>query len=195
MRSHILSMREKLKTLPVKELREIAKVNKIKGSASMKKDELIEAIIASTGSSENEERMETKNSEESLANVEKQFNTEKHINNDNQGNEEIKQGILEVLADGYGFIRCENYLPGEEDVYVSPAQIRRFNLKTGDILTGKVRPKRNGENYGGLQFLERVNGYDAEVASKRKAFEDLTPVFPNERIILENETENINENS
>ena len=189
---HIQSMREKLKTLPVKELREIAKVNMIKGAASMKKDDLIEAIIASTSSSDNEESTKIKNSNEPQINDEKQSQIacEKQISNENQGNEEIKQGILEVLADGYGFIRCENYLPGEEDVYVSPAQIRRFNLKTGDILTGKVRPKRNGENYGGLQFLEKVNGYEAELASKRKAFEDLTPIFPNERIILENETEN-----
>ena len=189
---HIQSMREKLKTLPVKELREIAKVNMIKGAASMKKDDLIEAIIASTSSSDNEESTKIKNSNEPQINDEKQsqITCEKQTSNENQGNEEIKQGILEVLADGYGFIRCENYLPGEEDVYVSPAQIRRFNLKTGDILTGKVRPKRNGENYGGLQFLEKVNGYEAELASKRKAFEDLTPIFPNERIILENETEN-----
>ena len=95
-------------------------------------------------------------------------------------------GILEVMPDGFGFIRCENYLPGENDVYVSPSQIRRFNLKTGDILVGKIRVKTQNEKYSALLFVESVNGYNPYDAQKRKNFEDLTPVFPNERIRLEN---------
>lgn len=96
-------------------------------------------------------------------------------------------GILEVMQDGYGFIRCENYLPGENDVYVSPAQIRRFNLKTGDILVGNIRIKTQNEKYSALLYVESVNGYKPFDAAKRKNFEDLTPIFPNERIRLETE--------
>ena len=94
-------------------------------------------------------------------------------------------GILEVMPDGYGFIRCENYLPGENDVYVSPSQIRRFNLKTGDILVGNIRVKTQNEKYSALLYVESVNGYKPYDAQKRKNFEDLTPVFPDEKIRLE----------
>ncbi|MDO5294443.1 MAG: transcription termination factor Rho [bacterium] len=97
----------------------------------------------------------------------------------------IKQGILEVLPDGYGFIRCDNYLPGENDVYVSPAQIRRFNLKTGDIVEGNIRIKSQNEKFGALLYVKSVNGFPPVEAARRKKFEDLTPIFPNERIRLE----------
>ena len=99
----------------------------------------------------------------------------------------IANGILEVMPDGYGFIRCENYLPGENDVYVSPSQIRRFNLKTGDILVGNIRIKTQNEKYSALLYVQSVNGYKPIDAAKRKNFEDLTPIFPNERINLETE--------
>ena len=99
----------------------------------------------------------------------------------------MADGILEVMPDGYGFIRCENYLPGENDVYVSPSQIRRFNLKTGDILVGNIRIKTQNEKYSALLYVQSVNGYKPFDAAKRKNFEDLTPIFPNERISLETE--------
>lgn len=95
-------------------------------------------------------------------------------------------GILEILAEGYGFIRCENFLPGERDVYVAPSQIRRFNLKTGDIIRGHRRKKTSGEKFASLLYLTSVNGYPVIEAERRPNFEDLTPVFPNERIKLEN---------
>ena len=98
---------------------------------------------------------------------------------------EEASGILEVMPDGYGFIRCENYLPGENDVYVAPSQIRRFGLKTGDILRGNKRIKTQQEKFSALLFIRTINGYTIEEASKRKAFEDMTPIFPNERIRLE----------
>ncbi len=98
---------------------------------------------------------------------------------------ETKEGILEVLPDGYGFIRCDNYLPGENDVYVSPAQIRRFNLKTGDIVAGNTRIRSQSEKFSALLFIKGVNGFHPNEAQKRKRFEDLTPIFPNERIHLE----------
>lgn len=94
-------------------------------------------------------------------------------------------GILEVMSDGFGFIRCENYLPGENDVYVSPSQIRKFGLKTGDILHGTKRVKTQNEKFAALLDLMTVNGYDANTIIYRKDFEKLTPIFPNQRIHLE----------
>ncbi|MCR1843204.1 transcription termination factor Rho [Murimonas intestini] len=94
-------------------------------------------------------------------------------------------GILEVLPDGYGFIRCENYLPGENDVYVSPSQIRRFNLKTGDIIAGNTRVKTQQEKFSALLYLKTINGLHPAEAAKRLNFEDMTPIFPNERLRME----------
>lgn len=98
---------------------------------------------------------------------------------------ETKRGILEVLSEGYGFIRCDNFLPGENDVYVSPAQIRRFNLKTGDILVGNTRVKSQNEKFSALLYVKTINGLHPAEATKRKRFEELTPIYPNERIHLE----------
>ena len=94
-------------------------------------------------------------------------------------------GILEVMQDGYGFIRCENYLPGENDVYVAPGVIRRFNLKTGDVLHGISRVKSQNEKFGALIRLKSINGYIPEIAAKRCNFENMTPIFPNSKLILE----------
>ena len=94
-------------------------------------------------------------------------------------------GILEVMPDGFGFIRCENYLPGDNDVYVSPSQIRRFNMKTGDIVRGSIRVKTGQEKFAALLFVKSINGEHPSVAEKRKNFEDLTPIFPNSRLHLE----------
>ena len=87
----------------------------------------------------------------------------------------IADGILEVMQDGYGFIRCENFMPGENDVYVSPSQIRKFNLKTGDILRGNTRIKTQGEKFSALLYLKSVNGLPPYEASRRANFEDVTP--------------------
>ena len=94
-------------------------------------------------------------------------------------------GILEVMADGFGFIRSANYLPGENDIYVAPAQIRRFGLKTGDIVTGNTKIKTEKEKFSALLYLTAINGMRPAEAAKRKNFEDMTPIFPNERIYLE----------
>lgn len=91
-------------------------------------------------------------------------------------------GILEIMPEGYGFIRCENFLPGENDVYVAHTQIRRFNLRTGDFITGNTR---RTEKYAALSYITAVNGFSPEAARTRTAFEDLTPIFPNERLRLE----------
>lgn len=98
---------------------------------------------------------------------------------------EEASGILEVMPDGYGFIRCANYLPGENDVYVAPSQIRRFGLKTGDVLCGNKRIKTQQEKFSALLFIRTINGYTTEESAKRPSFENMTPIFPNERIKLE----------
>ena len=94
-------------------------------------------------------------------------------------------GILEVMPDGYGFIRGENYLPGENDVYVAPSQIRRFGLKTGDILRGNKRIKTQQEKFSALLYVRTINGYTPEESAKRMDFSDMTPIFPDKRIKLE----------
>lgn len=99
----------------------------------------------------------------------------------------IANGILEVMGDGFGFIRCDNYLPGENDVYVSPATIRRLNLRTGDMIKGKIKIQMPTEKFSALLRVTEVNGYTPEEAMKRTKFEDMTPIFPDERIHLENE--------
>lgn len=94
-------------------------------------------------------------------------------------------GILEIMPDGYGFIRSANYLPGENDVYVAPSQIRRFGMKTGDIVAGNTRIKSAAEKFSALLFVKSINGYVPEEAAKRKSFEDMTPIFPDEKLRLE----------
>ena len=167
-------MREKLESLPLVQLREIAKANGIKGSSSMKKADLIEALLVmSEEKTRQEETGMTKEEEDKL------------------DSGKVAHGILEVMPDGYGFIRCENYLPGENDVYVSPSQIKRFNLKTGDIIKGKVRVKTQNEKFGALLVIDRINDELPSEAAKRRNFEDLTPIFPNERLSLETEKEDV----
>lgn len=94
-------------------------------------------------------------------------------------------GILEVMPDGFGFIRCENYLPGENDVYVAPSQIRRFNMKTGDIIHGSRRVKSATEKFAALLYVKKINGFPASVAERRPNFENMTPIFPDKRLHME----------
>ena len=133
-------------------------------------------------------RQEMNASEERVAEGRTQHRPE-HVESSLDSGKEAN-GILEVMADGFGFIRCENYLPGDHDIYVSPAQIKKFNLKTGDIIVGNQKVKTDKEKFAALLYIKTVNGYTVEEAQKRKNFEDLTPIFPNERIRLENEHAN-----
>ncbi len=94
-------------------------------------------------------------------------------------------GILEVMPDGFGFIRCENYLPGENDVYVAPSQIRRFNMKTGDIIHGSRRVKTAAEKFAALLYVKKINGYPTNMAERRPNFENMTPIFPDKRLHME----------
>ena len=99
------------------------------------------------------------------------------------------EGVLEIHPEGYGFLRAENCLPGPNDVYVSIAQIRRFNLRTGDFVQGKTRPTREGDRYGGLIYINSINGMPPEQAAGRRPFEQLVPIYPDERLRLEREGE------
>jgi transcription termination factor Rho len=100
-------------------------------------------------------------------------------------------GVLDIVDENIGFLRSEHYLPGPEDVYVSQSQIRRFGLRTGDMVIGQVRPPKDSEKYFGLLRVEAVNGIDPEAAKQRPVFEKLTPIFPNQRFNLETEPSNI----
>lgn len=103
----------------------------------------------------------------------------------------MAEGVLEVLPDGYGFLRIENYLPSDEDIYVSPSQIRRFHLRTGDMISGNVRPPKEGEKYRAVLQISAVNGLDPEHAVCRYHFDSLTPIFPNSRIVLEHDPQEL----
>ena len=173
--------REKYESLPLATLKELAKARKMKGVSTLKKSDLIDAMLALD---EKEEQQEAATeAKEEVKEELKEKKAETDIEQLDSGN--TANGILEVMQDGFGFIRSDNYLPGENDVYVSPAQIRRFGLKTGDILTGNTRVKTQGEKFSALLYVSTINGLRPAEAMKRKNFEDLTPVFPNKRIRLE----------
>lgn len=168
-------MKEKLKTLSVVELRELAKGQGMKGSASKRKQELIDWL--SERYEESIKRKEEKKEEPSSALPEELREAA------DQG--PPSSGILEVMQEGYGFIRSANYLPGEDDIYVAPSQIRRFGLKTGDMVTGIKRIRSEKDKFAALLYVNSVNGIHPWEVQKRMNFEDMTPVFPNERIHLE----------
>lgn len=230
-------MREKLQSLPVGELRKIAKENGIKSVTTLRKQQLVDMILEVTqrkekeaSSSEpetvekNEAETATNSEAETVTNseaIQSDDNNEKNIekeggkshptaeygtgehrvrrrvvhkskeeqieHKDEIPNEQgkMRTGILEVMPDGFGFIRCDNFLPGDDDVYVAPSQIKRFRLKTGDYVTGRVREKRENEKFGALYYLEKVNDEPLDKVMNRPNFEDLTPIFPNERLHLE----------
>ena len=200
-------MREKYESLALVDLKAVAKARGLRGISTMKKDELVEAMLAADEKDKAEgkgvqqpkgvvtpkavERKETKIREEVKAKEDSRNKEEKTTQAEEEKTlEELDSGIsahgiLEVMPDGFGFIRCENYLPGENDVYVAPSQIRRFGLKTGDILEGNTRVRTQGEKFAALLYVKSINGYTPEESSKRYNFEDMTPIFPNERLHLE----------
>ncbi len=175
--------REKYESLPLATLKDLAKARKMRGISTMKKSDLIDAMLAQ----DEREKQEVAQAE-AKEEVKESFKEKKEETDVEQlDSGKVANGILEVLPDGFGFIRCENYLPGENDIYVSPSQIRRFNLKTGDILTGNIRVKTQSEKFSALLYVTTINGLRPAEAMKRHNFEDLTPIFPNRRIALENE--------
>lgn len=171
-------MREKYESLSLTVLKDLAKARGLKGVSSMKKGELVEAMLAE----DEKEKAEVKSSATAETSEEPKSPKEELTDLDS-GIE--ANGILEVMSDGFGFIRCANYLPGENDVYVAPSQIRRFNLKTGDIIRGNTRIKTEKEKFSALLYLTSINGLSVNECQSRPNFEDLTPIFPNERMRLE----------
>ena len=163
-------MREKYESLPVAELKAVAKARGIKGLSTMKKEDVVETMLQE----DERERKEKEAKEASISPDIAQLDSGISVT-----------GILEVMADGFGFIRSANYMPGENDIYVAPAQIRRFGLKTGDIITGNTKVKSEKEKFSALLYLTGINGMRPADAARRKNFEDMTPIFPNERIFLE----------
>ena len=202
-------MREKYESLSLGALKEIARARGMKGLSSLKKSELVERMLQedekdkklaekkeAKAEGKKEEHRKEENKKEEIRKEE--HRREEHKKEDNQEGRSTRApmeqseldsgqsvtGILEVLPDGYGFIRSDNYLPGDNDVYVSPSQIRRFNLKTGDILKGNTRVKSQNEKFSALLYVTYINGFKAN-EMQRMNFEDMTPIFPNERLYLE----------
>lgn len=177
-------MREKYESLALADLRAIAKSRGIKGTTALKKAELVELMLVedekdkAAGKDVEPKPVLRNPGEAKEEKQEEKFPTE--LDSGVAAN-----GILEVMPDGFGFIRCENFLPGENDVYVAPSQIRRFNLKTGDIVEGNTRIKTQNEKFSALLYVKKVNGLPPEIASRRANFEDMTPIFPNKRIRME----------
>ena len=171
-------MKEKYESLPLATLKDLAKARGLKGISTMKKAELIERML------EEDEKVRN-NAKETVKELSANTGDKEVHDIDKLDSCITVRGILEVMQDGYGFIRSANYLPGDNDVYVSPSQIRRFNLKTGDILEGNTRIKTQQEKFSALLYLSKVNNIDPMKIMHRKNFEDMTPVFPNERLSLE----------
>ena len=164
-----------LEELSLTELKEKAKSEGIKNTSKFKKEELISILKEKNG------QEETDTAEKSNF---KEVVTEEGYKLTSEG-DEVVEGILEVLPDGYGFLRGENYLPTPKDVYVSPIQIKRFRLDTGDKVRGIKRTPKEGEKFPALIFVGAVNGEHPENAMKRRSFDDLTPIYPQDRIRLE----------
>ena len=178
--------KERYESLALQNLKEIAKNRGMKKISTLKKAELIEALLkkdeedALSLAAQNGGRIPKTEQKKPDAPI---IHKNEFASELDSG--QIANGILEVMPDGYGFIRCANYLPGDNDIYVAPSQIRRFNLKTGDIVRGNIRVKTQGEKFGALLFVKSVNGLKPEEATKRYNFEDMTPIFPDDRIRLE----------
>lgn len=185
--------KEQYEDMTLVELKEVAKSLEIKNISKLKKSELIDQIIATKAHAIKKdgvvlrEKISPKNNVVNSTNREEVRSSEKKeelkaMINDSH----MARGILEILENNnFGFLRCKNYLTSSEDIYVSPSQIRRFNLKTGDEVIGKVREAKEGEKFKALLYVEKVNGEHPEKAIGRRAFENLVPIYPAERIRLE----------
>lgn len=185
-------MREKYESLALSDLREVAKARGIKGAATLKKAELVEAMLTEDekGKEEKQVKIEESTKGEAAQKASHQPVDRNAVYDSSSFPAELDSGIeangiLEVMPDGYGFIRCANFMPGENDVYVAPSQIRKFGLKTGDVLVGNKRTRSQQEKFSALLYIKTINGYPMEKALKRRNFEDMIPIFPNSRIKME----------
>lgn len=189
-------MKDKLETLTILQLRELAKHEGLKKFTALNKQDLVSLLVKHYEAKVEEVLEEEKNIDapKTLYKEEPMQHTVKKQQNDEKIPVEMREldsgiiahGILEVMPDGFGFIRCENFLPGDNDVYVAPSQIKRFKLKTGDIISGSRRVKASAEKFAALLYVQTVNGYRVSELEHRPNFEDLTPIFPDKRIPLAN---------
>jgi transcription termination factor rho len=189
-------MKDKLETLTILQLRELAKHEGLKKFTALNKQDLVSLLVKHYEAKVEEVLEEEKNIDapKTLYKEEPMQHTVKKQQNDEKIPVEMREldsgiiahGILEVMPDGFGFIRCENFLPGDNDVYVAPSQIKRFKLKTGDIISGSRRVKASAEKFAALLYVQTVNGYRVSELEHRPNFEDLTPIFPDKRIPLSN---------
>lgn len=172
--------------LSIAELREIAKEKELKNISKMKKQELVDTLSElEKNSSTIAEEVNTQSLQENIqskSSITKSSDEKFKVTNEN---DQIAEGILEVMPDGYGFLRGDNYLSTSKDVYISPVQIRRFRLDTGDRIKGIMRNPKEGEKFPALIFVGEVNGEHPENAMKRTSFDDLIPIYPNKRLKLE----------
>lgn len=177
-----------LKTKKVAELKEIAGAFKVPGYARMKKSELIEALMKDPEPAETAEPEEPAGAEkpETPEKPEKPGKAKepKKVVPDKDDRYEA-EGILDMSDEGFGFLRFNNFLTSDKDIYVAPAQVRRFHLKTGDKVKGICRPPKGNARFGALLYVVAVNGEDPGAAVRRPDFESLTPIFPNEKFVLE----------
>ena len=185
-----------LKSKKVVELREIAKTFGLQGYEKMKKADLIANLMREDPKEENSSKddhdksvhsrePQPGNNHEPREPRESRDNHEPRESRENRDDRFEVEGILELAEDGFGFLRFNNFLTSEKDIYVAPAQIRRFNLKTGDKIKGICRHPNDGNRFGALLYVVSVNGDEPGAAIKRPDFESLTPIFPNERLVLE----------
>ncbi|MGI6096742.1 MAG: transcription termination factor Rho [Dethiobacteria bacterium] len=165
-----------LEEMTLANLQKLARKHRLKGYYRLKKKELVEALKQTFKDSAAER--------ESLQDTEKEQEKEKLLKKEGY---QYGEGILETMPEGFGFLRRHNYLPSNDDIYVSASQIRRFNLRTGDKVSGRVRPPKDNERYSALLHMEAVNDRDPELAARRKNFGNLIPIHPNKQFILERE--------
>ena len=169
---------EELNSLSLMDLKELAKMKGISNYSKLKKAELIDAILEISNQKTNIEQ-------ENNIEVEKEDNNDTKNNNNSNDENKYGEGILEILPDGFGFLRGDNYLSTNRDIYISPVQIKRFRLETGDKIRGVIREPKEGERFPALIYVSEVNGEHPEKAMKRTRFDYLTPIYPNEKLKLE----------
>ena len=174
-----------LEGLSLIDLRNLAKSKGIENISKLKKAELIKKILENYDSSKESNTNTIKNEEKEDNKIQRESDNSGIDYKINSEDDEYVEGILELLPDGYGFLRGDNYLSTNKDVYVSPVQIRRFKLDTGDMVKGIKRTPKEGEKFPALIYVGEVNGEHPEKAMKRKSFDDLTPIYPHERLKLE----------
>ena len=186
--------KEQYESLSAVQLKELAKSRGLKNLSGLKKSEVIARMLEADERDQNQNKVQESAEQQESEEKFTEGKAEKPgLDFSQLDSGQTVTGILEVMPDGFGFIRSDNYLPGDHDIYVSPSQIRRFNLKTGDIISGNTRVRTNTqqEKFAALLYLKSTNGMHPAEAAKRRNFEDMTPIFPNQRMRMERDPKNV----